>query len=774
MRARRLQPRKTPGPLALNRRDLLKLLGGGILILVYPPEAAAGQYQIPDAYLQIKDDGTVALFTGKVEYGQGIMTSLAQMAAEELDLPLQSLRVVLGDTSLCPQDADGGTWGSLTTRNFGPPLRSAAAKAKAILIALAAQQLNLASSQLMTQDGFVISRTDSAVRVSYASLAGGKSIVQTLQTTPATKNFAQFTLSGQPARRLDAIDKVTGKALYTADIRLPGMLYAYILRPPAYGATLKSVDTLAAGTVVGTRVMQVNGQWVVLHAQPDQARLALELIKATAVYNPPPAGQDQETIYAYLTSRYTAGTLFAQSGNLATGQSQAVAKLGQTYYTPYLAHAPMEPHAAVVSIEGTKATVWASTQTPFTVRSDVAGALGFSTANVRVITPYIGGGFGGKSVNLQTVEAARIAKAAGQPVNLAWTREEEFFYDAFQPPSIIKTSSGLDRNNKISFWDSQVYCVGNRGAEMLYEVPHYRIQTYGNTSSQGSHPFSIGPWRAPGSNANTFARESHIDELAAAAGLDACSFRLLHLQTSASARLRKVLQTAAASFGWQPAKSPSGRGYGVACGSDAGAYVVMMASVEVEAKTGAIKVLRMLCAQDMGQVINPDGARMQMEGSMMMGLGYALSEELHFKNGAIQDLNFDSYAIPRFAWMPKLETVLVENNALSPQGGGEPSIITTGAVLANAVFDAIGVRVNRLPMTPARVLPLIQALPLALKPPQYSANQIQLTWRGQSGVKLQSSPSLTNPVWQEVPNTDGQSGLTLPATNGAAFFRLAR
>jgi isoquinoline 1-oxidoreductase len=459
---------------------------------------------------------------------------------------------------------------------------------------------------------------------------------------------------------------------------------------------------------------------------------------------------------------------------LATGESVAASKVDQTYYTPYLAHAPIEPHAAVVSIQGTQATVWASTQCPFAVRSSVAGILGFSSSNVRVITPYVGGGFGGKAAYQQALEAARIAKAVGKPVNLAWTREEEFFCDTFQPASITKIRAGIDQNKRISFFDAQIYCVGSRGATIFYEIPHYRLRTYGNWDSQGSHPFAVGPWRAPGNNANTFARESQIDMLAVAAGLDALEFRLLHLQTVASARMRKVLQKAAESFGWQPAPAPSGRGYGVACGEDAGAYVAMMAQVEVDMKTGAIRVLRMLCAQDMGQVINPEGARMQMEGSMMMGLGYSLGEELCFQQGRIETLNFDTYPIPRFAWMPKLETVFVENNSLAPQGGGEPSIITTGAVIANAVFDAVGVRANRLPMTRERILALVQALPLALNTPERAGDQVRLSWNGRPGVKLQSSPSLTQPVWQDVPNTEGQSSLTLQTTNNAAFFRLMK
>lgn len=758
-----------PATLRLTRRELLKLVGGGIVVFMYPVEVAEAQDKLPSAYLRVGEDGTITFLTGKIEMGQGVMTSLAQMAAEELDVPLQSMRAVMGDTSQCPLDSDGGTWGSLTTRNFGPLLRTAAARARSILIELASQQLGVPRDQLMTQSGYVISRVDNTVRLSYASLAGGKNIDVHLTTTPTTKNYSQFTISGKPASRLDAVEKVTGQAKYAADIRLPGMMYARILRPPARNATLTSVDTTAAEKIAGVQVVRVGALIAVLHEQPEIAETALGQI--TAQYNVPQTGTEDATVHEYLLSRPPAAQTVGQGGNLTAGEGLAKVKLEQTYYTPYVAHAPIEPHAAVASIEGTTATIWASTQTPFTVRTEVASALGLSTANVRVITPYVGGGFGGKSSNAQAVEAARIAKAAGKPVNLAWTREEEFSYDVYQCPAIIKIRAGLDQNNKISFWDYQVYYVADRGTTVFYNIPNYRTRMYGGYTDSRL-PFTGGPWRAPGNNANTFARESHIDGLAAAAGWDPLDFRRRHLTNT---RMRKVLDSAVNGFGWPSARFPSGRGFGVACGEDAGAYVAMMAEVEVDQKTGDVKVKRLVCAQDLGRVINPEGARQQMEGSMMMGLGYALSEELHFQYGRILDLNFHQYSLPHFTQMPQLETVLVENNTLSPQGGGEPPIITVGATLANAVFDATGVRLNRLPMTPERVLAALQqAPPPPLNPPERSGDQIRLSWVGRPGIRLQRSATLSHPVWLEVPNTDGGSSITLPVTGDAGYFRLVK
>jgi isoquinoline 1-oxidoreductase len=372
-----------------------------------------------------------------------------------------------------------------------------------------------------------------------------------------------------------------------------------------------------------------------------------------------------------------------------------------TYLQRYVAHAPMETHTALAEVAGKKAMVWASTQTPFGARNQVAQALGISSQDVRIITPFVGGGFGGKSWNQQVVEAARLAKLAGKPVQVAWSREEEFFNDSFQPAAIVKIRSGLNEKKQAVFWDYHVYFAGDRGSQNFYDIPHHRTESHGSWWGQpGAHPFATGTWRGPGSNTNTFARESHIDGMAFRAGADPLDFRLNHLKDE---RMRRVLQAAAAKFGWSPAKVPGGRGHGLACGIYLGTYVAAMAEVAVDLKSGRVQVKRVVCAQDMGQIINPEGARMQMEGCMMMGLGYALTEEIHFQGGAIRDLNFDTYEIPRFSWLPRIEAVLVESPAVPPQGGGEPAITCMGGVLANAVFHATGVRLFELPMTPDRI-----------------------------------------------------------------------
>jgi isoquinoline 1-oxidoreductase len=367
----------------------------------------------------------------------------------------------------------------------------------------------------------------------------------------------------------------------------------------------------------------------------------------------------------------------------------------------------MEPHAALAELEAGKMTVWASTQTPFPTRDAIASALGLAAERVRVVTPYVGGGFGGKSAHRQAIEAARLARATGKPVQVAWTREEEIFFDTFDPAAVVEIAAALDPNGRIDLWSYDVWAAGGRSADLFYDVAHVRIRAFGAPMGGGNaalHRFGVGPWRAPGANMNVFARESLIDILAAGAGRDPVELRLRNLTDP---RMRAVLEAAAAAFGWKPGRrgaAPSGRGQGVACGIDAGTYVALLADVEVDRKTGSVRVDRVVCAQDMGIVVNPDGARMQIEGCVTMGLGYVLSEELHFAGGEIHDRNFDTYAIPRFSWLPKIESVLVNNDTLDPQGGGEPAIVPMGAVVANAVFDATGARLLRLPMTPRRVL----------------------------------------------------------------------
>jgi len=588
----------------------------------------------------------------------------------------------------------------MTTRFFGPPLRAAAAEARDVLIELAAEHLQAMPSDLAVEAGTVHHKSRKDKKVSYAQLAKGKNIARHLKKEKVLEKPSDFTIVGTPVLRSDAVQKVTGSAKYAGDIRVPGMLYARILRPPAHGAELKSVDTSGAKKISGTQVIEDKDLIAVLNADPELAGEALGKIEAQ--WDKPEATVDEITIFDHLLKVAPEGEVVSEEGDLAEGEKNAKVLIEETYLDGYVAHAPIETHTALAKMEGDKLVVWASTQSPFGLKDEVVSALNLPRDKVRVITPFVGGGFGGKASHLQGVEAARLAKLSGKPVQVAWTRPEEFFLDTFRPAAVVKIKAGVDESGRIPLWDYGVYFAGERGSQHYYNIPHHRTMTYGTgwRGTPGSHPFGTGAWRAPANNTNTFARESHIDMLAAAAGMDPLEFRLKNLKDK---RMIRVMKTAAEKFGWKPAKAPSRRGYGIAAGIDAGTYVAHMAEVEVDKATSRVRVLRVVCAQDMGLSINPEGAKIQMEGCITMGLGYALREDIRFKGGEIFDQNFDTYEIPRFSWLPEIETVLIDDRETAPQGGGEPAIVCMGAVIANAVFDAVGARVLQLPITPERI-----------------------------------------------------------------------
>ena len=700
-----------------TRRDFL-VTGTGLFVFSHAapldaqqPAAAARRPSYPtdfNAFLRIGADGRVAGFVGKIELGQGEMTALAQCLADELDVAYDSVDMLMGDTELCPWD--GGTGSSNCIQAFSPVLRRAAAEARAVLLQMAAERLQTPVEGLKVDAGVVAGPAPDQ-RIGYAQLVQGKRIERHLANVPV-KSPADFRVIGRAQPWKGAADMVTGRTKYTGDISVPGMLCARILRPPAHGAVLKNVDTGAAEKA-GARVVRADGMIAVLHERRDVADAALKLVKAE--YDPPPEGPDDRTIYDHLVKTAPPATLVGQKGDPAEGEKLAAHIVEETYLNAYVAHAPIETHSAVAAFEDGKCTVWASSQSPFQVRQLVAEALGISQDNVRIITPMVGGGFGGKSLTIrssasQALEAARLARAAGRPVQVVWDRAEEFFYTNFRPAAVVKIRSGLSAEGKIVSWLYQVWGAGNRDAISVYDIPNQRSTSAGGwtegANPAGMHPFGVGPWRGPSANTNTFARESHLDALAVKAGVDPVEFRMNHLTDP---RLRRVLETAATHFGWKPAKAPSGRGVGVACATYKNeSRMASMAEVAVDKRTGHVQVKRVVCVMDLGLAANPEGCQRQLEGGIMMGLGYTLSEEVHFKGGQILDRDFAAYPIPRFSWAPKIEAILIDNPSTPPAGCGEPPVLTVGAVVANAIFDAAGVRLRQLPMTPERVRAAMQ------------------------------------------------------------------
>ena len=696
----------------IDRRDFLKLTTTGLLVMFSfaAPRSVWGQRWNPAALAPSRDDfnafvhiaasGRVTVLVGKIEMGQGVMTSLPQLVAEELRVALGTIDVVMGDTDLCPFDM--GTFGSLSVRTLGPVLRAAAAEARGALLELASKKLGVPIADLQIEDGVIRVRRDPTRQVGYGELTAGKRIARRLDEKAALAAVADFKVIGTSPPRRDGLDKVTGRAKYAGDVAPPGALYARLLRPPAHGAKLLSVDTAAAARRPGVRVVRDGDLVAVLHAHWDEADEALALVKAT--FGPAPSTPSDASIFDHLEKHAPSGSNVADQGSLASGKRLATRHVEQKYKKGYVAHAAMETHSAVAAVAADgKVTVWASTQTPFPLQTQVARALGLSIDRVRIITPYVGGGFGGKSAGAQALEAARLAVLVKSPVRVVWDRTEELFFDTFDPAAVITIAAGLGADQQIVYWDYEVVGAGERGAAHFYDIPHHRTVARGGWSGnpRGLHPFAVGPWRAPGANANTFARESHFDALAHAAGVDPVEYRLRHLK--GNPRMQRVLRAAASKFGWTPAVGPSRRGFGVALGIDAGTYVATCVEAKVTPATGEIQVLRVVCAQDMGVVVNPAGALQQLEGCITMGLGYTLREEVRFADGKVLDHNFPTYRIPRFSWTPSIEGILLHSPDLPAQGGGEPAIITVGGAVANAVFDASGVRIAQLPMTEARV-----------------------------------------------------------------------
>lgn len=695
----------------MKRRSFLKIVGGGIIVFFQPwgaLENIGAQTQRRtltqdyNAFLQIAEDGTVSCFTGKIEMGQGVITSLAQMMADELNVPIGKVKMIMGDTDLCPYDA--GTWGSQTTQTFGPAMRAAAAEARGVLVDLAAARLGVPVSQLEVRDGFVVDSKNPNRSVSYASLTKGKKLEKYLDVKPAPEDYTQFTYVGKPLNHSDALLKVTGKAKYTGDLKLPGMVFARILRPPSHGAKLSAVDVSDAEKVEGTQVIRDGDFIAVLNENKDRADEAIVKIKAEYTFNELKA--DDRNLYDRMVGADSRAQVLNAEGDTELGYRQSDKIFESEFHDPYLAHASIETHTALAKQEGDKMTVWASTQSPFGLQDGIVRELGYPREKVRVITPFVGGGFGGKAAFQQGVEAARLAKLTGKPIMLVWSRDEEFFYDTFHPAGVVRIRSGIDKNGFIKLWDYSVYYGGTRGSDTIYNVPNTKTTSYSqNMDSVMIHPFATGPWRAPNNNANTFARESQIDIMAAGAGTDPLEFRLKNLSDE---KMISCWNAVAEKFGYVPSKTPGGRGIGMACGTDAGTWVATIVEVKVDKTTGKVRVLRVACAQDMGLCVNPQGALIQMEGCIQMALGYTFTEEIRFEGGNIKNRGFDTYEIPRFSWTPKMECVILDRLNMPPKGGGEPAIITVGAAVANAIFDATGARLYRMPMTPARVLEAIK------------------------------------------------------------------
>jgi isoquinoline 1-oxidoreductase len=446
----------------------------------------------------------------------------------------------------------------------------------------------------------------------------------------------------------------------------------------------------------GVKIIREGDLLAALHTDPEMAIQAMVQIKAN--WDVSESRVSHETIFDYLLENASDEKVAEHKGDLSKGLKEGDFHFEETYLDGYKAHASIETHTATAQFKEDHLTIWASSQTPFGTREALASELDLPLENVHVKQIFLGGGFGGKIYNQQAIEAARLARLAGGPVQVAWTRQEEFMYDRFRPAAVVKIDSSVSKSGKITAWDYKVYFAGQRGAVGFYDIPHAKTSVL---SGKKAHSLGTGAWRAPANNTNTFARESQIDIMAHRAGIDPLAFRLMNLKDQ---QMIDTLKLAANKFGYKSAKQPGGTGVGIALGVDAGTRVALIAEVEVNRETGKVINKRMVCAQEMGQVVNPHGATVQTEGGLTMGLGYALYEDIRFEGGKVLTRNFDTYEFARFSTTPPIECVFVDAMEQPPQGGGEPAIICVGGAIANAIYNACGVRLHQLPMIPERIL----------------------------------------------------------------------
>ena len=690
----------------VNRREFLEIAGAGLLIVAAAPLAdaqrggGAGGAGTLETRLHIGEDGFITVLSGKIEEGQGALTELAMAAAEELRVPLDRVRMVMGDTDQTPND--GGTAGSGTTPRTAPLVRRAAATARGLLLAAAGRQFGQQSpvdaARLEVIEGAV---QYAGKKYGYADLARSPELAAAYHavlpantTVTAAKDWQQL---GKPQVRLDARDLVTGAHRFPSDIVRPGMLYGRVLRAPSYGATLDSVDLAEAKRMPGVTVVRDGGFVACAAPTTFAARKALAAIAATARWKTveQPSSDD---LFAYLKqhARPQERPQAQVRGSVEKGLAEARIRLKASYQVPYVQHAPMEPRAAVAEWHDGRLTVWTGTSNPASVRQQLAETLGVAQDRVRVLVPHFGGGFGGKHTGEAATEAARIARETGHPVAVQWTRAEEFMWAYFRPAALIEIEAGLDAGKAISAWDFTNYNSGASGLDTPYRIPNTRARFVASDA-----PLRQSSYRVLAATANNFAREAFTDELAEAAGKDPLEFRLAHLDNE---RMRNVLNAAAQRFGWveRRKKRRPGSGIGLACGTEKNSVVAACCEVEVDRASGVPRLIDVVQAFECGAILNPANLRSQVEGCVTMGVGPALREEILFKDGKITNGRFAAYRVPRFRDVPKLDVVLLARKDLESAGAGETPIIAIAPAIANAVFDATGKRVRSMPIRAPR------------------------------------------------------------------------
>lgn len=648
------------------------------------------------AWLHVGEDDTVTAFTGKVEVGQDIRTTLAQVAAEELCMSPESVQLVMADTFLTPYDM--GTFGSRTTPITVPQFRCVAAAARELLLGLAAQKANVARATLTASHGQVVhSQTRRAF--TFGELVRDYHEAKLLSVPISLKKPHQWEVSGKSVTKTNARALVTGKHRYTSDLRQPDMMWGKVLRPPTFGATLEWLDATVVKTIPDALVVHEENFVGVVAPHPAIAERALDSLKAEWKHKEHAPGSGEFTYKTNSDAIQGGRNLqpFVQ-GSLSQGFAEAEHILEANYSIAYIAHAPLEPRAALAKwdIDGEyeQLTVWTGTQRPFGVRDELADAFSLSPERVRVIVPDTGSGYGGKHTGEAAIEAARLARAAGKPVKLVWTREEEFTWAYNRPGGLIEVKAGFESDGSLTAWEFHNTNSGSAGLRTPYTVPNQHLEFH-----EIEAPLRQGSYRALASTANHFARETFMDEIAHKLGIDPLKMRLQNLGNE---RMRAALLAAAEGFGWN-AQCQMGHGFGLAVGTEKGGFVATCA--EVRMQDNQIKVVRLTTAFECGAIINPDNLRNQIEGALVQGLGGALFEAVEWAKGRILTECFSRYRVPRFSDTSAMETILLNRPDLPSEGAGESPLIAVAPAIGNALFMATGERRRSLPLAPNNKVP---------------------------------------------------------------------
>ncbi len=702
------------------------------------PPAADPQAETPaliDDWLAIEPDGSLTVFTGKVELGTGTRTALSQIAAEELDQPLERVRLVMGDTDRTPDE--GYTAGSMTIRMAGAALRQAAAEARQVLLELASERLDAALDELTIEPGLIRVAHHPDRLVTLADLMGGQRFDRPVTGRAPLKDPAHYRVVGASAQRLDLPGKLLGQPSFIHDLRLPGMLHARVVAPPSPGADLRALDATSVDGLPGLVTVFQRGNFVAVIAErEDQAVRAAQQLRLE--WDEPPTLPRPEALFDRLRADIARDDVLRAEGDPEAGLRHAARTLRAVYSLPYAAHASIGPACAVADASGETITVWSNTQGTHPLRGALVELLGLPPERIRVCHMEGAGAYGQTGADDAAAHAAVLSQAVGRPVRVQWSRETEFLWEPKAAAMQMEVRGGLDAAGNVVAWDYHLYTPshsarprlarqllaaqwmerqpppvparysgGDRNALSRYTFPNQRVTVHWARVS----PLRVSSFRSLGGAGNTFANECFIDELAAAAGADPVAYRLRYLDDP---RSQAVLKAAAERAGWDPRPAPrlaprsaaglaEGRGVAFARYKYTEAYVATVAEVAVDSASGALRVQRLVVAHDCGLIINPDGLRNQIEGNTIQSLSRAIKEEVRFDEVRQTSRDWETYPILTFSEVPEVEIVLINRPDQPALGAGEPASITTAPAVANAIFDAVGVRVRQLPLTSDRI-----------------------------------------------------------------------